>query len=552
MGDPLNRHALRLSLALLLLVLAGCGPGLIETRLDGPEPIPEGRGVVAVQVVSNTRALAPMLSNWTAVSVVDLDDREKRYRLTPRETGLLGSRVFVGALPPGQYAIYNLHSFVDVNNAQYWLNAPTPRSLGSFDVLENRLSNLGSLAYQPLGEIENEKGQKRGLYVVTRIEEPQELSDFVKEAYPDFASRLTADFELGWRDDMPDMDRERIARRIRDVGFGNRVLRLEDGTVVMAGKLGRVYWRTGDDQWRQSDTGYTNEIGAVSRTREGYAIAGERGLALVAPNLEGPWQQRTGPGTQWAVTWMHTLPGGELIAIAKGPGEDRIFRVSEDFERWQSLRSFKHNTSLYFSGYGQTLAVSTPSGRLAVFANGARLEYDPATDSFTEQASEPLFRLEQQPDGTLVSVSGHWWSGMGTARHSLDQGKTWNRFNRLREHEAGDSVNAGMAVRLDGPRELMVSRKYMKSAQSQRVRITRERFVRVSAGEAIQQWGEELDPQCADLLPQISSERQLFSLCEDGSVMRSDDLGQTWTKDRKVELKSSEVPEGMVGGTTET
>lgn len=541
----------RLLLLNLVLLLSGCAPGLIETRLDGPEPVPVGHGVVAVQVISNTRALAPMLPNWTAVFVVDLDDAEKRYLLTPSETGLLGSRVFVGALPPGQYAIYNLHSFVNLNNAQYWLNAPTPRSLGSFDVLADRLTNLGSLVYQPLGEIENDKGRKRGLHVVTRIEEPQELSDFVKETYPGFAPRLAADFELGWRDDMPDPDRERIARRIRELGFGNRVLRLEDDSIVMAGKLGRLYWRVGDAQWREADTGYTNEIGAVSRTLDGYAIAGERGLALTSPSLEGPWQRRPGPGSQWAVTWLRTLPGGDLIAIAKGPGEDRLFRVSRDFQNWRTLRSFKHDTSVYFSGYGQTLAVTTAANRISVFADGLRLEYDPATDRLSEQPSEPLFRLEQQPDGTLISVSGHWWSGLGRARHSLDGGETWTRFVRLREHEAGDTVNAGLSVRLEDGREVMVSRKYVKSGQSRRVKITQERFIRVRSGEVIEFWGGAIDPDCTDLLPQISTSRRLFSLCEDGGVLRSDDLGASWEQDRSVELESKDVPEGMLGDTTE-
>lgn len=534
------------------LMIAGCGSPLIETRLDDPTKLPDRHGVVAVQVISNTRRLAPVLDNWTAVFAVDLDDFDKRYRLQPHNTGLLGSRVFVGALPPGHYAIFNLHSFLDLGDRQYWLNAPLPRVLGSFEVAENHLTNLGSLVYQPLGDVKDKRGRERRAYVVTRQNEEPDLESFVAEAFPDFNARRVIGLTLGWLPDGNEGLREDLAKRVSNVNFAHNVERVGDDVFAMGGKLGRIVWRGTDGRWQTANTGYGHEIGTIAAYVDGYVAAGERGLVLSAPSLEGPWKLQPGPGPLEAVYWMRALSDGTLAAMTSGGDHRTLYRVSSDLQEWSVLRRFEIQRRL-FSTYWALQPVISTEGRLVLFHNSSRLEYDTGSNRFTESSGMRLLSLRQQPDGVLVALPGNDWTGVGRAHLSRDDGRTWTPLRIYRDGEAPDSTSFSLPFVGETGEEIKLSRMYVRSQTSTRARPSSDRHLRIGGGEKISRWGAAVPEHCTDLLPEVSRLSRLFLMCNDGTVMLSEDAGANWTEDRSLLLDPDDVPDSMKGGeATET
>lgn len=544
------RTGLRSGVVLLVFLLSACGSSLIETRLDHLQKLPDGHGVVAVQVVSNTARLDTWLENWTALFVVDLDDPAKRYRMNATDLGLIGSRVFVGAMPPGRYAIFNLHSYTGGGDFQAWLNAWVPRTLGSFHVAPDRLTSLGTIVYQPLGKVAGEPGTDPVMtYVVTRIEDRQDLDDFVAEAYPEFHAGLHDDGILGWIEDDFAASRDGLADRIRSVALAHRAIRLADGTFALAGMLGHIFWRDPDGTWQRSDTGFTNQIGAVAKLGEGYVAGGERGLLIVAPTLEGPWRAVRGPGAQRQVTWLHALQDGSLMVLSRSRHQVRLDRVSSDFGAWRvavEIDDVRHG----LAGHSRPVhAMAATDGRVILFGNRRRIAYDPSSGALDDRSSAEFNLFAQQPDGTLLAVPGNWWSESGAPQFSRDNGEQWTRMSQITFHEYWDARAQHLPVVLSDGREVLSSRKVRRVQPSNRWRPGDTYHTRVAAhaGEAIDAWGEALDENCRSLLPEVSSETHLFALCGDGRVLRSDDLGGTWHLDRDSSLKAGDVPDEMVG-----
>ncbi|MEM7055211.1 MAG: hypothetical protein AAF446_11815, partial [Pseudomonadota bacterium] len=76
------------SLVIAFSVFLSSCTSVQETKLTRQE-LPETFGVVAVQVVSNSIRLTPMLRQWNYITVADAENPENIFRLEPHGTGLI-------------------------------------------------------------------------------------------------------------------------------------------------------------------------------------------------------------------------------------------------------------------------------------------------------------------------------------------------------------------------------------------------------------------------------------------------------------------------------
>lgn len=538
---------------MLAALLVGCGPGLIPTRPDDPEVLPERFGLVAAQVVSNTERLAPMLKNWTAAFVVDIDDPEKRYRLDASATGLYSSRVFVGALPPGHYAIFNLHSFANAGDAQYWLNAPVPRSLGTFRIEESRLTSLGSLVYQPLGAAGKGRDKQR-LYLITRLDEDEVLEDFVAEAYPEVYDEIRRDLVLGWEPSAFEsgQQEEDLIERIRRFAVGMDAFRLADGTIVMTAPLGQILVREATGIWTNHATGQDRHLTHIVSTADGFLAGGERGLLMQSANLFGPWQRLPGPGARENVFWIHRDDRGRMFALTRAANRVRFYEVEDAGETWRVLREFEYQPGFFFVGGGHVHAVATSDGRIVLFADDQRLVYDANLDAFeTSDDAGDMFVLAEQFNGVLVGRAGHWWTGVTAPRYSFDLGRTWTRLNDVRHVERILPATSSLPFVLSREEILAVSHRSYRDELTRRILPEPEPRVRLAhSDERIVWWGETMDEACTELLPGISTPELLFARCSDGRILVSDDLGRSWQVDHDPAMSTDDAPEELTGRQT--
>lgn len=541
-----------LGLCALWGVLAGCAPGMPNTRLDRPDKLPDRYGIVAVQVVSNTNRLAPFLDNWTSVYVVDLEDTSKRYQLEAKGTGLLNSRVFIGALPPGHYGLAMLQSLMHGSDATYWINARVPRSVGTFHVDENHFTSLGTLAYQPFPAPAGESGAGRKPFVVTRMEDRQDLAEFVADAYPDFHARLRPDGVQGWDQDHGDEQRLDLASRIRSFALARHPHRVGPDGVALSGVLGQILWRRGDGDWQRADTGYTNELGALVAYDGGYIAAGERGLVLRAESLEGPWERVGGPDTRSAVYWMDAARDGRFHALARSDTQVTFYEASPDLSEWTALHTFAHRGNLLFPGWNEVYAFHDEDQRIVLVGGGERVVYDPASRTTTPGRSTDFVVLAQQPDGVVVGVPGRAWGSAGRPMLSHSAGRDWNRLQPVIGQEVWSRVVHSPPIRLEDDRLLVVAHQQGRDPVSGRRFPLDDLHVRIgSESEGVTGWGEALEPGCELLLPSISSAELIFAMCEDGRLKSSRDLGREWVVDRDPVLDLEQMPGELRGAGVE-
>lgn len=539
-------HGIRFCCRLAALVIAagmvaGCTVDpFMETRPDVLDELPERHGVVAVQVTNNTRQIADQIETWTAVHVVDIEDTERVYRLRPSGTGLLGSRMFVGALPPGRYAIFNLHAHNHVGDRSYWLNAPVSRSNGTFQVDEGYLSSLGTLVYQPLGKAELE-GRDKSLYLVARTDEEESLADFALASYPELAASVHAG-EVGWDPDDLEDYREETSKRLRDFAIGTERHRLADGQVVMTGPLGMVMVRRGEGDWERFNTGASVQLAALTRHGDRYLVGGERGTVLAAEELEGPWHPMSGPGAMEAVFWMNSTPDGSLFALSRAANTVKFYRVSEDLSEWRALQEFEYRPRAFSTGRGQVFATTLPDGNTVLFADGRRIVFDSDGNTLADDENRHLLELRVQDDATLVAWPGSLWSGVGRLHYSRDGGITWDTLNRVDMGERERPRTRALHFILpDGDSLAFTHRGRTEVNRSRLVFDDKPRMRRVSADGSLVHWGEEVDLECTRLDPAISTKQMLFSWCEDGRVLLSEDQGRTWQIDFSPGTDSAEA-----------
>jgi hypothetical protein len=521
-------------LALSACLLAGCtADPFVETRPDELDELPERHGVVAVQVANNARRISWQIETWTAVHVVNLDDTKTVYRLRPSGTGLLNSRVFVGALPPGRYAIFNLHASVRVDDFRVWFNAPVSRTVGTFQIDEGYLTSLGTLVYQPLGETEVD-GRETTLHVIARTDEEESLAPFVVASFPELADSVHAG-EMSWDPDGMEHQREEIAERLRTFAIGTDHHRLDDGRIAMSGPLGMLIVRNGPGDWQRVHTGASVRLAALTRQKDRYLVAGERGIVLAADRLEGPWTSVPGPGPMEAVYWLQGLPDGSLYALTRAADTVRFYRVSADLTEWSPLREFEYSQGMVFTGdtgRGEVHAAALPDGNVVLFGDARRILLDAEGTVLSDEGNKHLYKFQVQDEETLVALPGSLWSGVGRMHYSRDGGKNWETMQRPGAAERERPSTRHFHYILPNGGSLAFT--HRGGTNSRGTRIVYEdnpRLREASEDGSILRWGTAVEPTCTGLVPSISTEERLFSWCDDGRVLISEDQGASWQVD---------------------
>lgn len=524
---PIRAAILLLALSVLL---SACETPVNPTRLDNPDALPEVYGVVTVQVVSNSLRLTPNLRAWNAVFVINVADESTRV-LQPSGTGMLRSRVFVGALPPGEYALFGMMARQVVGDAVYSLQVPLPRSMGTFVIEENRISSLGTLVFQPTGKLDGFVKGETNPYIVTRFDDLDDFSSFVFDAYPDMEGQLNADSVLGWEFDIHQPYRDELIDFIKQVPMGLNYHWLGDGRVAMTGVLGQIVVRDPETRaWTRVDTRFNEQLGALVRTGDQYIAAGERGLVVRADSLMGPWRQMASLGSQEAVYWLHSEPNGSVYALARQAQWVRLYSLSDDHAEWSVVMEIDTSPrSLIATFYKSVIPVASADSTIVLFFDDERIVLDLASGERSSESMAMPQIIEKQPDGTLLAADFLSLNG-GRPRYSYDMGKSWTSLFRHRDDEQWNF--ATMPIVLDQRETLYVSQRIYRD-EIRRIRIEKVPRTRIfQQGKiGVASWGGQMDPECVRLVPELSTPELIFASCYDGRLMSSEDRGKTWRLD---------------------
>lgn len=409
----------------LAFLVSACSSGFIETRPDDLRDLPKDYGVVAIQVVNNIDLLSPYRSSWRGAHVLDLDTPSRRFRLKPVGSGLIRSRIYIGALPPGSYRIYNLRSRLRVGGRTQHFDAAVGRVLGTFRIETDRLTNLGTVAFQPLDRVDADGHLVREASVI-RYDEDEGFRSFLSEATPRLDRNLD-DQTLSWEPNDQQRIHKQYASIVDSLTPGSRFHWLDGGEIAMTGPLGAVFIREGPSQWRRIKTGFTHQLLAMTRTQEGYAVAGERGLVLHADALAREWETVQGPGLMTAVEWIDQMENGTLYAVARRGEICTLYHVAEGFSQWQPIVVNGAPGGLDTGALCAMHASKISEERLLLFDNSQRIILDDQGKILSGDKGDLFSAFRTQPNGVAMALPHGGTPFWSAQLNTTNNGESWNQ-----------------------------------------------------------------------------------------------------------------------------
>jgi hypothetical protein len=548
-------------LLISLLLLSACNSTIQNTRIDKNQTLDVNHGVVGVQVINNSDALAVNHKGWTEVIVVRLDNMEVKkqqaidkanekkhdlideskvdwqpdfYSLTPTQEGLIDSQIFIGSMPDGRYMISSLYSFYNGGDYTSWLTMPVDAMAGIFTVKKGQLTNLGSIVFQPLLNVQEKSfwsQQSSQKAYVTRLNTLRAIDSFLFTHYPNLSNSLNLDNILTWEKDALDGFRSELSTLSRQNAYGKTAMPLSiHGKSVIASKFGQLKWQDKQEKWHQVNLATNSQLAAILETEQQIMVAGERGEIFTTKDWQQAWTPVSRVPTTEAIIWFGAGKNS-YYAMTQSVNEYSAYKFSSLDSDWQKLKSFQRNTNNFLTVIGDVFPIITKSGQLSVLNDKKLFQHDLQTDTWTDIKTDSMLAVASLPKGDLVGVEISQWDGIGDQVISQNSGESWISINRYIKSFADGEAEKSVPLMLADGTVLTLGREGLKPANGKRVsselKIISTHISTANNKKAWQYHGFAKS-DCETLLAQISSKEELYFLCDKGDIVFTKDLGMTW------------------------
>lgn len=558
-----------------MVLLSGCASPIRDATLNQKTQLGSQDGLVAVQVVNNAERLSGLHNNWTSVTAVRLDNmqqlkaaaiqqaKEKAkgkaideskvdwtpeiYSMRPISAGGIGSQLFVGMMPAGEYTIAELEAYYSDGNMSSWITMPVRFTGGDFVVGAHQFTNLGGLVFQPLKSIRQESfwsnSSSQRAYV-TRLPQTTDFLPFIKAMYPQAVSQLstTTSTANGWKTDPLDHFRRDLATLSRtNVLLTSSAAAAAANEAWLYGKLGQVrHLEAGT--WRVIDLPTSNQLGALLDTERFSLAGGEQGEVFYRATASSSWQRLTPVAATEAVIGF-SQSGKDVFALTQSAAAVKIYKITDPVAAWREVGQFPIQISSVFIKYGSPWLVAIPSG-VRLFNDEQAHDFNATTGQWTAFKTTGLMRLADLGGGVLIGLESSSWDGIGDTLYSADFGKSWLKVDRSSSFWAPDKFEYSLPAKV-ADRLVLIDMAAKPAIPANKPNKKSLRLI----SKALSQLGEktswqvegEAIPGCETLLPQISSADRLYALCEYGKVVSTADLGATWRTDIDVNIDAMQT-----------
>ncbi len=556
-------------LATLLVVgfLSGCATYTIHsTSIDNTKPLPLGSGAVAVQVISNTDRLTPLLKGWTEVIAVRLDNIEALksaaiekakqkatsnektndkkevewdpdvYSFNPVYKGTVDSQLFIGNMPEGEYVISSLYSYYNDGNVSSWITMPVLYSAGKFKVQSNTLTDLGSIIFQPLLNVKERSfwsSESSSKAFVTRSFQQQALGQFVISHYPIIKQQLGNREPIGWLEDELDELRKNLSQLAEQNAFAaNSIMFSESGKKVLGAKFG-ILNVLQDEQWQAINLPTNSQLYAALELNEQVLVGGELGQLFVSDNWQ-QWQLQKPIDSTEAIVWFGQTDAF-AYALTSSAKQYRLYQFDTINQPWKQIGSFtKKDPNDWLIQNGGLFTFITQSGLLRVLNDNQQHDFNEIDGSWSKAKGLSLRAMTQVSNGMLVGVEVSQWDGVGSQIISRDDGLTWVKVNRSLNWFGDNKADVSLpAITADGKVVTLGRAKQTSNSKSGLMVISSD-LANVSNGKS---WTTHAAAKenCQTLLPQLTTGSRIYFLCDQGEIISTNDFGDSW----KMEIKRS-------------
>ncbi len=553
--------------------LNGCATYEIKsTRLDSSQPLAQNHGVVALQVINNTGRLAPLHAGWTEVIAVRMDNHEQikqaaieeakakaaaknkafnedevewdpeAYTFSPNSQGVVDSQLFAGSMPEGQYIIASLYSFYSDGNMSSWLTMPVYASAGTFNVKAGEFTNLGSLVFQPLLNIKETSfwsNRSSSKAYVTRISEAENLQDFIIEHFPNLASSVNFNQSLGWEDDKFVQFRDKLSSLSRNNAYGSQALILEDHKQrAVAAKFGQLHVVNQDNSWSQIDLPTNGQLTSVLELDGKILVGSERGQVFVSDSLRGSWTATQPVSAAESIIWFGKAKEA-LFAVTASAKNHYFYSINKNDLSWQRIGDFERkNPNDFWVQNGGLFPILSADGQLRVLNDNKLHDFDVESNQWSSVKSSPMVQVSQLENGVLVGLEVSQWDGIGDQAVSFDYGQSWISLNRSLKTFGDNTTDRSLPIVLEDKTLITLGRADKTVKQLQIISTTAN-----SEDVSRKDWTMRgtAKPDCEIALPKLTNGQRIYFLCDQGQIVSTDDFGQTWSSDVKMDIAAMQA-----------
>ncbi len=553
-------------------ILSGCASTAIQsTAISTHTVLAPDQGVVVVQVINNTERLAPLHKDWSEVIAIRLDNADEKkqaaidkskskhknkrkpfdeskvkwehdyYSLSPSTQGVINSQVFFGAMPEGEYIITTLYSFYSDGNMSSWVSMPVLDSAGRFTVEKKRLTSLGSLVFQPLLSIKEKSfwssSSSQKAYV-TRVDEQQPLADYVLGNLPQLAKQIDTYNPIGWKKDSYDSYRQSLGELARNNAYGNIAISLSlNAKAALASKFGQLKLINHDDSWELLNLPTNSEMLSIIEIKDRIYVGSEKGsLFYKKYSSDQQWIKDTPVSPKEAIVWMAEADS-QYYAVTQSDLNYKVYSFTVPNEEWKEITSFKKTNTNWLVQYGGLFPVMTTTGTLRIFNDNKIYDYDPDSNKWNTKKGSSLRKIAKLNDGTLVGLEVSQWDGVGDQVVSIDNGDTWVDISRTLSLFGDNKTDLSLPAKLAGGQFVSLGRTPNKDKKKSTLNIISNEIDGLDKRKTWQYHYPAKD-SCETLLPELSQNKKLYFLCDQGQVVSTADFGKTWITEIDVDIAS--------------
>ncbi|WP_428243892.1 hypothetical protein [Gynuella sp.] len=550
-------------LSILFIWLAGCSGTTIQpATIDPKTMLGKEQGLVVLEVVNNTHRLSEKHNGWTEVIALRVDPLDAArqdvqqaaeeadetydpeqvkwkpdvYSLTPAKEGTQTSQLFVGSLPPGDYMISRLFSYDGNSDVTMWISMPVMQASGLFHVSNGTVSNLGTLVFQPLSNIEKTafwewRSSDKGF--VTRLPEQTDLHNFVFTKYPEYRSTFQPD-NNAWNPDALDNLRNQLASLVKQNAYASQAVRLNQSDQrALLGKLGQLKIIDQDNHWNSFSLPTNDQLNAILETDQGLIVGSERGQLFTLMPDRSWFSSHPVPRTE-AIVWLGSSPDTHF-ALTRSDQNYYVYQFTDVQEAWEQVNHFVAPAS---TGMEEKVSAFIGSDDiLHIISHNKHYRYHQSEKSWDSQPSPAIWNVQKLKDGTLTGNKFALMGLQATQVISVDDGISWQKISRSTTGQSNSKAKVSPVAILENGLVVTSGKPYSARLDST------QRFILTSSKADVQKrnsWQSHypIYPYCQTLIPQLTNANTLFFLCSDGSIVSTPDLGKSWQTEMNIDLNA--------------
>jgi hypothetical protein len=413
-------------LCCLIVFLVGCST---NTLVMQDASLSDGKGLFVLEIISNSTNRDDMFASISIWS----DTEKKVYyaeseeAMDPDNSEMKSTAYFVATLPEGKYWIDSGVSHESHRTYSRTLTIPTHDILGSFQIVNGEVTDLGTVAYLPAPKGEDVNSSP---FRLMQFDGKHQFEETFSHKYPKLYAQTKNRPVHRWDALQPFLANKFVRSYIKkNTHQINKFIESSDGEIFVGGRFGQILRRTVDGAWVSLDTGSTREIMDVDKSSRNDIYAMGESIVLVSRDDGRTWQGLPLPTPPGPFMDILVSPDDELLLLVR-TARTFIYSKYTVFQYDQHAGDWNEKYTL-LSGVGSSkvkVPVDVASGFFPDLRYAINGEHFAISNGEMKQQSGgmSLNKPKYLYDGTLSNVSDMHTEASGNAE-DIKVGKVVNQ-----------------------------------------------------------------------------------------------------------------------------